>query len=934
MSNSKPISSKKKTFGQLSIFLFAFIFLVILDISFSVVIEGINKTNQQEQSRLAIGNLILKKLRVIESEMYRLASTSSQKGQELVHQNIQENVDLIGKYLEVLQQGGVIYETIKLNIDSREQIRNKITYHPPENNTAFTLVSIELSPALIEIKNKSDLLLNHIKIRDAVFKNKNLNDWLESVDKTKNFMRTMPPFFARILENANRMVFQSLQRLKVIEQEISEQQQFYNKIELVIACFIILSILIIAYVFARQFDTSTRQLQQALKLAESIQKEQQESLEFIKHLTDSMGEGVYAQDKNGLCIFLNKKAEQLLGWTMQELQQQSIHETIHRHDADGHRILEKDCPIYKSVNKGSIYQSEVDVFLRKDNTTFPVSIISEPMIVDNELIGSVAVFQDITQRKNQEKQLRLAKQEAEQANQMKSEFISNMSHELRTPMNAIIGLSHILNDEIKESEQRQHIDKILTASDTLLGLINNILDLSKIESGKLDLEKIEFSLPDLLTKLFNLISNKAYEKSLIIYFLIEPDVPNDIIGDPLRLNQVLVNIISNAIKFTDNGHITISVSLKFRSESKIKLLFQVKDSGIGLTESDIKRIFEAFTQADGSITRKFGGTGLGLNISKRLVELMGGEIGVESNNQIGSNFNFTIEGELVDTPSQQSSELSQTLSEYQVFIYGLDEIIQPYMMNTFKSFNPSDLQTLENEENFQKLLDQYLYPNNPKTTLLEKKKLIILSEQNWSSLINKLSKNPNNQTSKNFLFLIISSSDNVLESNNGLTYKTISNPFSMTKIIKKLHGLEHRTETNIDKNTHPEKNNTIDYQQYKANILLVEDNRVNQLVAAKLLKRHGLEVEIANNGQEALDKLQSNGQFDLVFMDIQMPILDGVKTTKAIRRDNRFKDLPIIALTAHAIREEVQDFLSAGMNGHISKPIIPDKLVKTLSKWL
>jgi len=938
MIKSTPNSSFKKTFSQLSVFLFAFIFLVVLHISFNYFIDKTNKKNLQEQTRLSIGSLIVKKLLVIESELYRLAPTTGEKAQVFIHQNIQANLQLIKEYLTVLQHGGEITEIIKLNIDSHEQMENKIFYQAPENNTTFTIAVIELSPALIDIDEKASLLLKYIKKRGFERESGNVTEWAQTIKTIKSFMRTMPPFFTRILENANRMVFQSSQRLDKLEKQILKQQQLYNRIEIVIVCFIILTILIIAYIFARQFDKSTRQLQEALLLAKNTQKSQQQSLEFIKHVTDSMGEGVYAQDKDGHCIFLNKKAENLLEWTQKELETQSIHNTIHQHDCDGNLVTENNCPIFQSISKGSIYQSENDMFMRKNGDLFPVSIISEPMVVNNEIIGSVAVFQDITQRKKEEKQLKLAKYEAEQANLMKSEFLSNMSHELRTPMNAIIGLSHVLNDYIHEPEAKGYIRRILSASDTLLELINNVLDLSKIESGKMELENIDFSLPELLLKLFHLTANRAHQKSIKIYYLMEPDVPSHIISDPLRLNQVLINLVSNAIKFTDKGNITITITLNSKEGNKLNLLFKIQDTGIGMTTKQQEYIFKAFSQADGSTTRNYGGTGLGLSISKQIVEMMGGRFDVESVPERGTTFSFTINCETDQSNENLLSQYKQNLAKHQIIMFEADTILQDYFKSLFNQLG-AEYKLIDNNVNFSNWLTDNILNKNCDTSVSSKENVIILNEQLWLKHLNELILNANNPQLQEFVFIIILDSENTIQShsqvsNIELKHEFISNPFTPIEILDALSSNKSYSIKENSVNDSAEKNNEVKYLQFNANILIVEDNRVNQLVAAKLLKRHGLTVTIVNNGQEALDKLSAKNQFDLIFMDIQMPVLDGIETTKKIRGQEQFKNLPIIALTAHAIREEVQNFLAVGMNAHLSKPLIPDVLLKVLKKWL
>ncbi|MGQ5523209.1 ATP-binding protein [Chitinimonas sp. PSY-7] len=380
-----------------------------------------------------------------------------------------------------------------------------------------------------------------------------------------------------------------------------------------------------------------------------------------------------------------------------------------------------------------------------------------------------------------------ARKHAEESTRAKSMFLANMSHEIRTPMNAIIGMAHLALKTSLSPKQRDYIDKIHTAGLSLLGIINDILDFSKIEAGRLDVESVDFDLDEVLANVATVTNARAHAKGLDYTFDIPPNIPRRLKGDPLRLGQILINLLNNAVKFTEEGKVTLSATLVKQDERGIRLSFNVRDTGIGMTEEEVARLFQAFTQADGSTTRKFGGTGLGLSISRRLVEMMGGKIGVQSRVGEGSLFHFHA-------------------------------LFQPATTSQVR---------------------------------------------------------PTRET-----------------------------PSSLPSF----GGIR---------------------------VLLVEDNEINQQIAQELLQAAGVSVTLANNGREALDKLLAfePAPYDLVLLDVQMPIMDGFATIRAIRAETSLANLPVIAMTAHALLEEKQRCLDSGMNDHLAKPITPQALFDTVGRW-
>ncbi|MCK5871321.1 MAG: PAS domain S-box protein [Methylococcales bacterium] len=381
----------------------------------------------------------------------------------------------------------------------------------------------------------------------------------------------------------------------------------------------------------------------------SSQKNQHKELldnwNFMEKVTSTMAQGVYVLNVEGLCTFWNTEAENLLGWSNKELINQNLHKLIHYQNEQGHTIAIEDCPTLKSIQNKQAYTSDNEVFTHKEGYIVPISITAVPLLEDNIIVGSVAIFNDISSRKQNEKLLNNAIIDAEQASQAKSDFLANMSHEIRTPMNGIIGMTDLALDTDLNDEQREYLDIVKESACSLLAIINDILDFSKIDAGNMVLERHSFHFENLLTEILLLSEEKAHEKNLTLRseLSVLSKLPAYLVGDSQRLRQILVNLLDNAIKFTDTGDIKLNIQLQKHTAQQYNLLFSISDTGIGIEKDKHATIFDSFLQADSSVLRKFGGTGLGLSISKQLVELMGGKIWLESEEEIGSTFSFAIE---------------------------------------------------------------------------------------------------------------------------------------------------------------------------------------------------------------------------------------------------------------------------------------------------
>lgn len=660
----------------------------------------------------------------------------------------------------------------------------------------------------------------------------------------------------------------------------------------------------------------------------TLRKRMEEELErersFLRSISDAMGEGVYAVDEHGFCTFLNREAEGLLGWTQDQMIGTPLHDLIHYQDKDGRLVSSHQCPVMQANHNGEVYRSENEIFTRKNKLIFPVSLVSVPLMQRGQLKGAVAVFQDITKRKNTEKALSDAKTYAEEANRYKSEFLANMSHEIRTPMNAVIGLCHLALNAEMNPKQRNYLNKIQSSARGLLGIINDILDFSKIEAGRMSVEQTSFNIDDVLEQVSIVVSVKAEEKQIELYISRDPEVSPTLIGDPLRLTQILTNLANNAIKFTKQGRVVISVEkLETIHEDEQLLQFVVEDSGIGMSDDQLGKIFKPFSQADTSTTRNFGGTGLGLAICRRLAQLMRGTIKAESTLGVGSIFRVTLpmkkDLETLNRPPNQNTALA-----------GLNALIitpevDQGLVRSLEMFGLS-VSSCTQSEYFRGECDALSIYQSPDLLLLR----LDYDDQDPMDLVQKAV-----EISPNSFVLVVSSLFNVGTMNQLLADKPIHllapplNPSRLLDAIVDLMG-SGQVVSHLHRVTHP--SGSVD-SVLGADVLLVEDNQINTEVATHMLENLGINVRTAEDGGEALEKLASH-TFDLVLMDVQMPIMDGYEATRRIRSMDRYAELPIIALTAHAMSGDKEKSLQAGMNDHLTKPIDPDELFEMLLRWL
>jgi PAS domain S-box-containing protein len=552
---------------------------------------------------------------------------------------------------------------------------------------------------------------------------------------------------------------------------------------------------------------------------------------------------------------------------------------------------------------------------------------------DGRVTGTVGIARDITQRRQAETD-RVARRSAEAANQAKSDFLANMSHEIRTPMNAILGMSYLALQSGLNPQQLNYVQKIHGAAESLLGIINDILDFSKIEAGKLDIEAIPFNLGDVMEGLGHLVGMNAEQKGLELLFALPPRLPQALVGDPSRLRQVLLNLGNNAVKFTERGEVVVAITVAGREDEAIALRFEVRDTGIGMTPDERQRLFQPFTQADSSTSRRYGGTGLGLSISRHLVQLMGGEIGVDSTPGQGSRFHFTLRFGLQPEPVDAPLPREDDLHGRRVLVVDDNASAREVLAGMCRAFGLGTDSTADGQDALRKV-QQADAGDTPYDLVLLDWQMPGLDGVECARQLGQ--DGPRRHAAPTVLMVTAFSRDDVQQqlarqqvSVGALLTKPVT-PSTLLDACSDVLGLSVPRTT---RTTQREEALLAHQASLRgAQILLVEDNPINREIALSVLGSAGIAVSVACDGREALQMLAQQ-RFDGVLMDCQMPVMDGYAATRALRREPQWRELPVIAMTANALVGDREKVLAAGMNDHVAKPIKVDELFATLARWI
>jgi PAS domain S-box-containing protein len=649
-----------------------------------------------------------------------------------------------------------------------------------------------------------------------------------------------------------------------------------------------------------------------------------ESEERFRIMADSCPTIIWVTDAAGRTRVANRICREFFGTTFEQADGDQSRLVIHPDDHS--EYVER---FLLAVRERAPFRAEARV-RRSDGEWRWIASYAEPRLsVNGEFLGHVGISPDITDRKQSEEALQRAKDSAEAANRAKSEFLANMSHEIRTPMNGVIGLTELALDTELTAEQRGYLKEVKNSAGSLLRILNDILDFSKIEAGKLEFEVIEFDLRQTVEETVKVLGIRAAAKNLELAYDLNPAVPSRLLGDPGRLRQILINLIGNAIKFTERGEVVVRVEPLSEAGEELELHFSVKDTGIGIPLNKQQHVFGAFSQADSSLTRTFGGTGLGLTISSQLIEMMGGRIWLESEEGRGSTFHFTVRLGIV--PARPEEELLRDKS----FLEGIAVLV------------------VDDNDTNRSILDKMLSKRGLKTTLADSGaaaldalqraaesgnafKLIVLDVHmpgmDGFTLTRRIKADPQFGGTK--IVLLTSGA----QRGDADRCRDLGVSAYLAKPVGHIELLDAITRTlqpavGREAQPHSSSHHTVQRQEPRLRLLVVEDNAVNGMVAQRLLEKQNYIVKTATNGREALDRIEKE-KFDCVLMDLQMPVLDGFETTAAIRNKERISGghLPIIALTAHAISGDLERCRTAGMDGYLTKPINARDVFSTVER--
>ncbi len=567
---------------------------------------------------------------------------------------------------------------------------------------------------------------------------------------------------------------------------------------------------------------------------------------------------------------------------------------------------------------------------RLDGEPFDAEVVLIPFEQDGRM-QFCGIVQDITVRKRTEAALRAAQQAAEASTLAKTHFLANMSHEIRTPMNAIMGMSHLaLLDELPP-RARNYIQKVHGSAGNLLQILNDVLDISKIESGKLELEEADFQLENVISHMADVLGVRAEEKGMELLFTAPSEIPTALIGDPIRLGQVLINLGTNAIKFTDHGEVLIGCEVQSRESGHVSLHFWVQDKGIGMNEEQMQRLFTPFAQGDSSTTRQYGGTGLGLAISRQLVEMMGGRIWAESKPGQGSTFHFTARFGVQAQPSGRRALLASEMQGKRVLLVDDNPAAREVLGDMTRRMG-LDVEVSDSGEHALQCMRAALAEGRPHQILLADWKMPGMDGIAFAR--HALSVPPEHRP---FVLLVTAfAREEALKAAEGIGLAGVINkPVTPSTLLDTLGRV--LSETAPASADEPKGQALLKQAQRRlagARVLLVEDQPLNQELACDLLERAGLRVVTATNGQECLDKLEQEGPFDGVLMDCQMPVMDGYTATERIRARDSWKELPVIAMTASAMAADRERVLRCGMNDHITKPLDLSSMFTIMARWI
>jgi two-component system, sensor histidine kinase and response regulator len=640
---------------------------------------------------------------------------------------------------------------------------------------------------------------------------------------------------------------------------------------------------------------------------------------------------IIASTPEGVITLFNSGAERMLGYSAADIigirtpvmfhdMNEVVSRSIELTNLSGKAITGFAVLVYEAIQHG--FEAREWIYIRKNGSRLTVLLTITPIRdADGIITGFLGIAKDITPLKITQAELYRAKIQAEQANKAKSEFLANMSHEIRTPLNAVLGIAFLLGNTSLDISQKQYVKMISGAGRSLLLILNDILDFSKIEAGRMDISLVEFSLDEMLDELASIMSVNAADKDLDLLISVQPEVPRILMGDGMRLQQILINLAGNAIKFTQKGHVSLQIALETASADMINIRFTVLDTGIGMSQQQQERLFQPFSQADNSMTRKYGGTGLGLAISKRLVELMNGSIGVKSQLDCGSEFWFCLPFSPIHHAT--TSPVKYPLKALQVLVLDDNQVLMESVTLAIESLGWGVTQASTVAEAKTKL-DAAEYDLLLLGWPLQKENGLQLLEQSdcW------------NKTIPIALTRLHQKENLYMDPLSAKLSATLVQPITGSSVYNAV--LEARSQRagspdELIQQLVPKTFTTSALAD--VSVLLVEDNEINQMVACRILEQEGANVEVVNNGQEAITRMKQPNEFAVILMDVQMPVMDGYTATRILRQELGIM-IPILAMTAGVMNSEQEQCRQSGMNDIIAKPVDVTQMLSCIKRHL
>ncbi|MET0356691.1 MAG: response regulator [Cellvibrio sp.] len=667
---------------------------------------------------------------------------------------------------------------------------------------------------------------------------------------------------------------------------------------------------------------------QIIPLASKLLRSEREAKDKelrIRTIMDNVGEGIITLDEHGIIESFNPAASVIFGYSNAEALGTNIKMLMPKemqaaHDAGMKRYLAGGEPTV--VGRKSVELPG----LHKSGTVFNLELAINAIEIEGKRLF-VGIVRDITERKRNEHELRTAMEQAELANQAKSEFVANMSHEIRTPLNAVLGMAELLTRTELSNDQKKYLEMITSSGKSLLSILNDILDFSKIEAGRMEISPAQFRLSDVMHSLASIMSINSGDKDLDLAIGVELDVPKVFIGDAHRLQQVLVNLVGNAIKFTEHGEVSLFVKCITQADGVATLHFCVRDTGIGMTQAQQDRLFSPFTQADSSMTRKFGGTGLGLTISLRLVELMGGTIHMSSELGKGSEFSVTLPFTIVNN-DDEAARPRKLLGPLRLLVIDDNETNRAYLTKTILAWRwevdsvisgNEALSIIDANQQREKYYDAILIDWQ-------------MSDVHGMNIIQAVKEHSSSAAIPIILMINGFGRGKLTKSN--LPHQPdayLFKPITSSNLFDTLHETLARQGSSMAVKAELSQ---ASYSKIDARLLLVEDNTFNQIVARGILEQAGASIEIVDDGKKAVELLRKNPDaFDLILMDVQMPVMDGFTATDLIRNELKLS-LPVLAMTAGVTEFEREKCITSGMNDLIAKPIEVEQMLATINKYL